>query len=184
MFQFNISISNKSAVVDMRFRSQWNVFVLVSFIKTCLHVINWLIDTVHWRDWAALHYLCSCMNYSCVCGGCDDIVWVLRYAGPETQQSSGGFVEAKRPTWRHPAGLTAPVSLKPLIISSSSRRHGLGTTEHGSSCLMNPLTGKYIDAWKETLNDGGTWGVRWICLNEKQTTAEKNMQFILCHLYV
>lgn len=40
----------------------------------------------------------------CVCV-CDDTVGVLRYV-----LSSGGFMEAESLTWRHPAGLTAPVS--------------------------------------------------------------------------
>lgn len=74
---------------------------------------------------------------------------VCRTRGPAVL---GGFVEAERPTQRRPAGLSAPVSLphpaavhiKPLIItsSSSSSRHGLGTTEHGSSWLMKAVAGR------------------------------------------
>lgn len=70
-------------------------------ISVIEQLIDHLINTVHWRDWPALHYLCSRMNKSCVCV---TTLCVFRYAEQRPSSPQGRFVEAERPTRRRPAG--------------------------------------------------------------------------------
>lgn len=139
-----------------------------------MSIIDWLINRLHRREWPALHYLCSCMNKSCVCVGTDTIC-VFRYAGPEIQLSSGGFcrnraLETKASCWVYCSCFSpwpAAVHIRHLIIKSS-RKKGLGTTEHGSSRRMRLWLGKYrCGEGKFRWKWRNMWSVRWVQLKSK-----------------